>query len=69
MVPFRGPSPPVRVPGCLLTLPLLPPLYLTEQKEVEDMIWEVDENLDGMVDWDEFKLMFKVRVRDEKPSR
>jgi hypothetical protein len=23
------------------------------RKEVEDMIWEVDENLDGMVDWEE----------------
>ena len=32
------------------------------QKEVQDMIWEVDENLDGLVDWDEFKLMFKVGI-------
>lgn len=31
------------------------------QKEVDEMIWEVDEGLDGAVDWEEFKLMFEVR--------
>ena len=28
--------------------------YDPEPGEVEDMIWEVDENLDGQVDWNEF---------------
>ena len=32
---------------------------------VEDMIWEVDENCDGMLSWDEFKEMF-YRVRMDK---
>lgn len=27
------------------------------KKEIEDMIWEVDENGDGCVQWEEFKTM------------
>jgi Ca2+-binding EF-hand superfamily protein len=33
--------------------------------EVEDMIWEVDEDLDHMVSWEEFRLMYQ-RVRTDK---
>ena len=29
------------------------------------MIWEVDENLDGWIDWEEFKLMYHQNVTDE----
>lgn len=32
---------------------------------VEDMIWEVDEDCDGFVSWEEFKSMF-YRVRHDK---
>ena len=35
------------------------------RKQLEYMIWEVDENLDGVVDWDEFKVMYQRNVNDE----
>ena len=31
---------------------------------LEKMIWEIDEDLDGKVDWDEFTLMFERSVAD-----
>lgn len=42
------------------------------KKEVEEMIWEVDENLDGCLDWLEFRLMFNRNITDRtglEPSR
>lgn len=39
--------------------------YRAKRVEVEDMIWEVDEDCDHMVSWEEFKLMFH-RCRSDK---
>jgi hypothetical protein len=39
--------------------------YRAKRVEVEDMIWEVDEDCDHCVSWDEFKLMFH-RCRSDK---
>lgn len=42
------------------------------KKEVEEMIWEVDENLDEHLDWVEFRLMFNRNITDRtglEPSR
>jgi Ca2+-binding EF-hand superfamily protein len=35
------------------------------RKDVEEMIWECDEDLDGCLDWDEFKLMFTRNIMDK----
>jgi len=35
------------------------------RKELEFMIWEVDENLDGGVDWEEFELMYFRNMTDQ----
>ena len=35
------------------------------QTEVEDMIWEVDEDCDGLVKWPEFQAMWQ-RCREDK---
>ena len=34
------------------------------KKQLEYMIWEVDENLDGCVDWDEFQMMYYRNMTD-----
>merc|ERR1711998_728530 len=39
--------------------------YRAKRVEVEDMIWEVDEDCDHAVSWDEFKLMFH-RCRNDR---
>lgn len=42
------------------------------RRGVEEMVWEVDENLDGFLDWQEFKLMFNRNITDRtglEPSR
>ena len=37
----------------------------TNKKEVEDMLWEVDEDIDGSVCWTEFQLMFRRNIADK----
>jgi calmodulin len=37
----------------------------TNKKEVEDMLWEVDEDIDGAVSWVEFELMFCRNIQDK----
>jgi len=36
-----------------------------KRSEVQNMIWEVDENLDECVDWEEFKLMYERNIADK----
>lgn len=35
------------------------------KKEISDMIWEADENLDGVVDWEELRSMFNRNLLDK----
>jgi hypothetical protein len=45
---------------------------LTDKKLVEEMIWEVDEDLDGKLCWSEFRLMYNRNIMDRtglEPSK
>ncbi|KAL3658260.1 hypothetical protein V7S43_016650 [Phytophthora oleae] len=37
---------------------------VSSKKEISDMIWEADENLDGVVDWEELRAMFNRNLLD-----
>lgn len=46
--------------------------YKIHKRDIEEMIWEVDENLDGYLDLAEFKLMYNRNITDKtglEPSR
>ncbi|KAG1684132.1 hypothetical protein DVH05_010561 [Phytophthora capsici] len=38
---------------------------VSSKKEISDMIWEADENLDGVVDWEELRAMFNRNLLDK----
>ena len=38
---------------------------LHNKKEIHDMIWEADENLDNAVDWEELKALFNRNLMDK----
>ena len=50
---------PPREPDKLHTLKKLQ--YKCKRQDVEDMIWEVDEDCDGLISWDEFRHVLPVR--------
>lgn len=53
----------IAVPDLMLALKDLGSVHT--KKEVEDMIWEVDEGLDGMICWHEFTLMYERNLADK----
>ena len=43
--------------------------YKPKKAELEDMIWEVDEDCDKCVSWDEFRTMFNHTHYDEMKAK
>ncbi len=44
----------------------------TNRKEVEEMVWEVDEDLDNHISWNDFRLMYNRNLTDRtglEPSK
>lgn len=39
------------------------------KKDIEEIMWEVDEDLNGRCDWNEFKLMFTRNLADKSGIR
>ena len=64
-IPSQSPSDPARKVSPIDLRSALGALGKScSKREIADMIWEVDENLDGCVDWEEFLTMFERNIMD-----